>query len=386
MGRTRRRLLVLTGVVVVVAGGAAAWWLLKPAEASTEPVTVAAAVGTQRQTVSASGTIEPAAQADLNFAVSGEVTQVLVKEGDQVTTGQDLATVDDTLLQAQLTAAQASLDAAEDKNDSSDDASTQAAVVSAESDVTAAQEAVDNATLKSTIDGTVVTVGLKVGDRVGNSSSSSGGSGGASSSSGGGSNSSSSSTTQFTVVSTNTFIVDAKVGSADVAKVKQGMAAEITATGSTEAVAGTVQTVGLVASADDSGAATFPVTVAVTGEQKNIYAGSSATVSITVEERQDVLTVPALALHTDGNTTYVNKMVGGKAVRTDVKVGATFGPQTEIVSGLKKGDEVEVIAAAPAGGGGTGNRTGNVFPGGGGGFGGSGGGGFGGGGFQGSGR
>jgi len=361
VGRTRRRLLVLTGVVVVAAGGAAAWWLLKPAEASTTPVVVSATVGTQRQTVSASGTIEPAAQADLNFSVSGEVTQVLVKEGDQVTTGQALATVDDTLLQAQLTAAQASLDAAEDKESSDDSASAQAAVVSAESDVTAAQEAVDNATLKSTIDGTVVTVGLKVGDRV--STGSSGGSGGNGNSGGG----SDTSTTQFTVVSTNTFVVDAKVGSSDIAQVKQGMAAEVTATGATEAVDGTVQTVGLVASADDSGAATFPVTIAVTGEQKNIYAGSSATVSIVVEERQNVLTVPALALHTDGNTTYVNKMVDGKAVRTNVKVGASFGPQTEIVSGLKENDQIEVAAAAPTGGGG-GTRNGNggnVFPGGG---------------------
>lgn len=379
MGRTRRRLLVLTGVVVVAAGGAAAWWLLRPAEASTTPVTVAAAVGTQQQSVSASGTIEPAAQADLNFAVSGAVTQVLVKEGDQVTTGQALATVDDTLLQAQLTAAQASLDAAEDKESASDDASTQAAVVSAESDVTAAQDAVDNATLTSTIDGTVVTVGLKVGDRVSTGSSGSSGSSGGNGSSNGGS--SDTSTTQFTVVSTNTFIVDAKISSADVAQVKQGLTAEVTATGATEAVAGTVQTVGLVASADDSGAATFPVTIAVTGEQKNIYAGSSATVSIVVSERQDVLTVPALALHTDGDTTYVNKMVGGKAVRTDVKVGTTFGPQTEIVSGLKEGDEVELLTAAPAGGGGgTRNGTGgNVFPGGGGGGGfipGGGGGGF----------
>ena len=366
MGRTRRRLLVLTGVVVVVAGGAAAWWLLRPAEASTAPVTVAAAVGTQRQTVSASGTVEPAAQADLSFAVSGEVTQVLVKEGDQVTTGQALATVDDTLLQAQLTAARAALDAAEDKESSDDSASAQAAVVSAESDVTAAQDAVDNATLKSTIDGTVATVGLKVGDRVSTGSS------------GGGGGDDTSDSAQFTVVSTNTFVVDAKVSGADVEQVKQGMTAEITATGATEAVAGTVQTVGLVATADDSGAATFPVTIAVTGEQKDIYAGSSATVSIVVEERQNVLTVPAMALHTDGDTTYVNKMVDGKAVRTDVKVGTTFGPQTEIVSGLKEGDEVEVAAAAPTSGGG-GNRTG-VFPGGG--FQG-GGGGFQGGGFQG---
>jgi macrolide-specific efflux system membrane fusion protein len=348
VGRTRRRLLVLSGVVVVAAGGVAAWLWLRPAEAATEPVVATATVGTQRQTVSASGTIEPAEQADLTFAVSGEVTEVLVKEGDQVTAGQDLAKVDDTLLQAQLTAAQAQLDAAEDKADSDDPS-----VVSAEADVAAAQEAVDNAALKSTIDGTVVTVGLKVGDRVGNTGG------------GGGDNTDSA---QFTVVSTNRFVVDAKVGSEDVEAVKQGMTAEITATGSSEPVEGTVQTVGLVASADDSGAATFPVTLDVTGERDDIYAGSSATVSIVVEERANVLTVPAMALHTEGDTTYVNKVVDGKAVRTDVKVGETFGMQTEITSGLAEGDQVQVAVAAPSGGTGGNNQNGNVFPGGGGGM------------------
>lgn len=352
VGRTRRRLLVVAGVVVVAAGGAAAWLVLRPAEASTTPVVVSAAVGTQRQTVSASGTIEPAEQADLNFSVSGEVTEVLVKEGDQVTAGQSLATVDDTLLQAQLTAAQAQLDAAEDKASASDDASADADVVSAESDVAAAQEAVDNASLKSTIDGTVVTVGVKVGDRL-----SSGGTGGDDTDS-----------TQFTVVSTNRFVVEAKIGSDDVAEVTQGMVAEVTATGGGEPVDGTVQTVGLVASADESGVATFPVTIDVTGERDDIYAGSSATVSIVVEERENVLTVPAMALHTEGDTTYVNKVVDGKTTRTDVQVGDTFGAQTEIVSGLAEGDQVEVAVAGPTGGsGGSENGGGeNVFPGGGG--------------------
>lgn len=354
MGRTRRRLLVVAGVVVVAAGGVAAWLVLRPAEASTQPIIATASVGAQRQTVAASGTVEPAEQADLNFTVGGEVTEVLVKEGDQVTAGQTLATVDDTLLRAQLTAAQAALDAAEEKS-SSDDAS----VVSAEADLTAAQDAVDNASLKSTINGTVVTVGLAVGDRVGDNANN-GGSG-----SGGDSESA-----EFTVASTNRFVVAAKIGAEDVAEVKQGMAAQVTATGSDEPVDGTVQTVGLVASADDSGAATFPVTVDVTGERDDIYAGSSATVAIVVEERQDVLTVPAMALHTSGSTTYVNKVVDGTAVRTNVKVGDTFGGQTEITSGLAEGDQVEVAVAAPGGGNGGGNnsnRTG-VFPGGGGNF------------------
>lgn len=346
----RRRLLVLAGVVVVAAGGGAAWWLLKPAAATTAPMVVPVTVGAQRQTVSASGTVEPADRADLNFAVTGEVTAVLVEAGDAVTAGQALATVDDTLLQAQLTAAQAQLDAAEDAAADSDDAAAAASVVSAESDVAAAQEAVEQATLTAPIAGTVAAVDLAVGDRVGDTPQGE------------------DTAAQVTVVSTGTFVVEASVSAADAARVKAGLAADIVPVGVAEPVEGTVRTVGLVASADESGAATFPVTVDVTGTRDDLYAGSSATVAIVVEEREDVLTVPGMALHTEGGATYVNKVVDGTAVRTDVEVGEAFGMQTEITSGLVAGDEVEVQANVPGGGGRTPDSGGNtVFPGGGGG-------------------
>ena len=66
--------------------------------------------GTIQQTVASSGTIEPASQANLNFAVSGTVTAVDVKAGQTVTAGQVLATVDTTALSEDVSAAQAQLD------------------------------------------------------------------------------------------------------------------------------------------------------------------------------------------------------------------------------------------------------------------------------------
>lgn len=350
----RRRLLVLAGAVVVAAGGVTTWLVLRPTAEAASTTVVAATSSTQRQTVSATGTIEPAARADLNFAVTGEVTAVLVAEGDQVTAGQALATVDDTLLTAQLAAAESQLDAAEDQQDEAD--SDDASVAAAESDVAAAREAVDQATLTSTIDGTVAAGGLAVGDRVGES----------------GGQADPDAEAQFTIVSAKTFVVEANVGSADVVQVKAGLAVDITPVGAGEPVAGTVRTVGLVAAADESGAATFPVTVDVTGERDDIYAGSSATVVIVVSERPDVLTVPSMALHTDGDktggTTYVYKIDGEQRVRTDIEVGEAFGPLTEIVSGLAEGDQVEVPSAGPTGGSGGRSPGGGVFPGGNGGM------------------
>ena len=51
--------------------------------------------GTITKTVASSGTIEPASQANLNFAVSGRVTAVAISAGQTVTAGQALATLDD---------------------------------------------------------------------------------------------------------------------------------------------------------------------------------------------------------------------------------------------------------------------------------------------------
>ncbi|MCW2767735.1 MAG: hypothetical protein JWO11_3694, partial [Nocardioides sp.] len=99
-----------------------------------------------------------------------------------------------------------------------------------------------------------------------------------------------------------------------------------------------------------------------------------------------VLTVPSRALQSDGSTTYVNRIVNGKTVKTTVKTGTAYGPSTEVVSGLSEGDTVEIPGVTrPTGGAGTGG-TQQGFPGGGGGFPG-GGGGFpgGGGGFPGAG-
>ncbi len=350
--RGRKRVIWSAVAVVVLAGGAGAWFVLAPSEAqSTTTATATVTSGPQRQTVSATGTVQPAQRADLEFAVSGEVTAVLVAEGDTVTAGQALARVDDTLLAAQVDAADSALDAAQARRD--DDtaagatdtqlAADDAAVVSARSRLTSAQASLGHATLRATIAGTVVAVGLAVGDQV------SGGDGSAPAdddattpNSAPDDQSDDSDSSAVTVVSTDRYVVDASVAGSDVDKVKAGQDVEITPVDATEPVEGTVKSVGLVAETADSGAATFPVTVEVTGERDDIFGGSSATVTIVVEERDDVLTVPSQALHGEGATTYVYKIASGKRVKTTVEIGTAYGPETEVRAGLAEGDEVEL--------------------------------------------
>jgi macrolide-specific efflux system membrane fusion protein len=347
-------------VAVLVIGGGAGGWLLTRGGGTqaAQALTVQVTSGTVKQTVSASGTIEPAKTADLDFAVSGTVTKVYVAAGDKVTKGQALAAVDDTALVASRTAAQASYDAAVSQHTTDIDAGASdvqlaadaTAVVSAQASLDSAKQDVTDAVLRSTINGTVSAIDLAVGDVVGSSGGGNGLSNAASSDSSSGSSA-------VTVASTNKFIVDGTVAADEASQVRKGMQAQITATGSSATIYGTVQSVGLVAQTSSSGAAVFPVTIAVTGAQKGLYAGTSATASVIVKQVPNVVSVMSRAVQSSGGSTYVMKMVDGKAVKTPVKVGTVYGASTQILSGLKAGDTVQVPGITlPSG---TGNRTGS---------------------------
>jgi multidrug efflux pump subunit AcrA (membrane-fusion protein) len=173
------------------------------------------------------------------------------------------------------------------------------------------------------------------------------------------------------VISTTSWVVSASVGSADLPQLKKGQQAEITPSGSTTKVFGTVKSVGIIASSS-GGSASFPVTIAVTGSPKGLYAGGAVDVAIIVKQVENLLSVPTNAVHTEGGKTVVHQMKDGAQVSTPVKVGTVYGAVTQILSGLKAGDKVVGTSFRPGGGrpsGGTGTRqgggTGGGFPGGG---------------------
>ena len=180
--RMGRRGVAVVVVVLLAAVGTGVWLLTRPPDAAAaQTVTATVSAGTYQQTVSATGTLEPTKQADLDFAVSGRVTRCSVAAGDKVEKGDRLATLDTSSLDAALTAAQAQLDAAQAQYDDDVDAdasSTQlaadsAAVAAAESSLSQAQDDLDAATLRSTMSGTVASVDLTVGDQVSGSAASS---------------------------------------------------------------------------------------------------------------------------------------------------------------------------------------------------------------------
>lgn len=379
IGRGRpggRKIASITAAVIVLAGaGVGIWYATKggssgsgPAvSVTTQKLTVTA--GTMKQTVSASGTLEPTQDSNLTFAVGGTVQAVDVSTGQQVLAGQTLATIDPTVLTDEAEAAQSTLTADQDRlsSDQAAGASTsqidsdQAALTSAQSQLSAAQTNLSDAVLKAPFSGTVASVGLAVGDSVsaGSGNSSANNSSGASSSSRSGSSalagvlsalagssansssaSSGSSTPGVTVISTGSFTVNTSVDDTEIGQLKVGDQAVIVPTGSTAPVYGTVASVGLIASSSGSGVASFPVVIAVTGTPGGLYAGSSASVSIIVQQLNDVVEVPTGALSYANGQATVTRIVGGSRVTTPVGTGITANGQTQITSGLRAGDVI----------------------------------------------
>jgi len=406
---TKRRNLTAVVAFVVVAGGTGIWFATRSSAAgpsiTTTNKTESVATGTITQTVSSTGTIEPANQANLSFAVSGTVTGVNVTGGQTVTVGQTLATIDPTTLAASLALAQATVSSDESKlatdqaagASASQVAADQASVVSSQAQLTSAQASLAEATLTSTIAGTVASVNLSVGQQVsgtGTSSStgSNAGSGtgsgtgastgsttrGATSSAAPSSSSSTSTTAQFVIISTGSYIVNATVDDTQVSQVVVGDQALITPTGATTAAYGTVASIGLLATSS-SNVASFPVVINVTGSPNGLFGGATASVVITVKNLQNVVVVPTAAIHYSGNATTVNLVTNGSTASHPVTIGTASGGNTQIVSGLAVGDKVVVPIVTIKGfnGAAGGTRTGTGFGGGGGGgFGGGGGGGF----------
>ncbi len=436
MSGWRRYRWPLVGAAVVLIGAAIglSLWLTSGSSTagglSITTVTVPVTTGTIQQTVTSSGTIEPASQANLNFAVSGAVTAVDVKAGQAVTAGQVLATVATTALSEDLSAAQEQLTSAQDKlsSDQSSGASTsqldsdQASVTSAESSVSTAQTNLNDASLTSTISGTVASVDLSVGQQVtGTGSGGSGDTGAGSTGTGdvgstgtGGSGNTSTgstgSTGQIVVIGTHSYIVNTTVDDTQISQIAEGDQVDITLSGSgsssslppastsssgtsssTSAIYGTVNSISLVGS-QSSDVTTFPVVIDVTGDPAGLYAGASADVSIIVKQLNNVTEVPTDAIsYTSSGQATVTQVVNGSHMVKNVTVGAAENGETQISSGVSAGDKVlerQVTFKVPGGGtgglfGGSGSRTGGfpgggAFTGGGGAF--TGGGGFGGGG------
>jgi trimeric autotransporter adhesin len=232
-------------------------------------------------------------------------------------------------------------------------ASDQADVDSSEADLTEAQESLNEATLTSPIDGTVVAVGITAGDTV----------------------SADSSTDTITIIGTDSYEAQATLDSSQVPSVKVGQSATVEVDGLNGNLVGTVAQVGPVES--DDGSYDYPVVVALpSSAAAELYTGSTANVNISTGSVSNVVAVPTSAVQTRGTRSFVEELTKGQLTAKVIKTGMIGDTYTQVLSGLSPGQSVVLADYSEAVPSSSANE--NEVLGGGGGFGGFGGGGFGG--------
>jgi uncharacterized membrane protein YgcG len=159
-------------------------------------------------------------------------------------------------------------------------------------------------------------------------------------------------------------VVEADATTAQIGEVLDGEQAVITPTGSTTEYYGIVTSYSTSGTTSD-GVTSFPVTLAVTGSPKGLYPGASADVELVVKQVDNVLEVPTSAVHTLGTSSYVDILKNGKEVEQSITLGATASDETQVVSGLKSGQEVVLVSLSAKVPSSTGSSTGGGLTGGG---------------------
>lgn len=358
---------------------------------------------TLTETVSATGKVQPEIEVKISSEVSGEIIELPVKEGQTVKKGQLLVRVNPDLYQsgvsrsrASLSTTKAGLSQAEaqlkeakanyDRNRKLFDkgvisksewdkivsayevaqASKQSAyfnVQSANATVTEAQDNLNRTTIYAPVDGTISKLDAELGERVVGTQQMTG-------------------TEILRVANLNNMEVEVDVNENDIVKIEIGDSAEIEVDAYlNRKFKGTVTSISNSASSELTAdqVTNFKVKVRILKESyEDMTAGKpanyspfrpgmTATVDIITEKRENIVAVPISAVVVKSDTTAVKKdivkeleekekeqqtgvtdkkyecvfiKVGDKAILRPIKTGIQDDTNIEIVSGLKKGDEV----------------------------------------------
>jgi membrane fusion protein, macrolide-specific efflux system len=370
---TARPWLSAAVVVALIIGGIVAYRQVSTtstaSSAATATTTLATVTrGSVEESVSATGTINPADEHDVSFSSSATVTSVRVKVGQRVTKGQILGTIATLSLESSLAQARADLAnaratlAAARESSSTTSAQLSAdktSVATAASSVRAARTNLAGATLRSPITGTVASVNVSKGDTAGgtstasNSAPSSSSSSTTSASTTSGSTTSSSSTSassaDFVVIGMKKWTAAVSVDDTEVGLIHKGDQAQLTTDNVSGRVFGIVRSVSVL-SDSSSGSASYPVRIAITGSPAGLHDGASATISIIYKQVSNVLTVPTSAVHRDASTPYVYVSRNGAQTKVGVKIGISSGGTTQITGGLTAGEKVYVQTFTRSGG------------------------------------
>lgn len=288
------------------------------------------------ESLSATGTIASKTTVNLNFLGSGKLVYLGAKKGDNVMAYQTIALLDQRTLQKNLetTLRDYSLqrnDFDQTQNNNANRAPNQAlndamkrilqdnqydlekAVLSVELQ----QLAKENSILSSPIAGIVTRADVQTnGINV-------------------------SSATTFTVADPNNLVFKIDVDEADIGKIRMGKKISLILNSyPDEAVPLQITSIDFSSHTSDSGGNVYTVEAVMPENIENKYRiGMIGDVEIIVDQKKDALII-SLASLDDNNNVYVKK--GDTYIKTKVTTGIKSDTETEVIAGLKEGEEVAI--------------------------------------------
>jgi RND family efflux transporter MFP subunit len=355
----RKKPLVITLVVAAIVASLVGWRATqaKPEAKKDGPITLEftpadIAVVEMRSLVRSipfSGSLAPVVQTAVKSKVPGEVTRVLVREGEAVKEGQLLAQIDVTDLQSRVDAQVAALEEAKarltiaeknransqqllrqkfisqnahDTTESTFEASA-ASVRSQEAQVRIARKALDDAQVRSPIAGFVAAKTVNAGEKIGVDQP------------------------LFTLVDLARMEIEAPAPASEIPSVKAGQAASFRVDGFGERVFdGRIERINPTA---QPGSRSILLYISVANRDGALRGGMFAKGNIVLDRPQPAAVIPVTAIREESGQAYVFTIENNKIARRPVKVGTIQQADgvAEVVSGLEQG--MNVVAARVSG-------------------------------------
>ena len=137
-----------------------------------------------------------------------------------------------------------------------------------------------------------------------------------------------------------------KINEVDVAKISKGLKVEIKPDAFSDSVfSGTVNSIAnLAVNKDESSKIkVFPVEILLNESDKNLLPGLTVSCRIIMDKVEDVLYIPLDALFTEGDKSFVYKKKGAGYEKTEVETGINNSDYIVVVNGLKEGEEIALV-------------------------------------------
>ncbi|MDD4048744.1 MAG: efflux RND transporter periplasmic adaptor subunit, partial [Clostridia bacterium] len=270
---------------------------------------------------SADGYIRYCQTEELKTEVSGTIAEILSQEGQKVNEGTPLLSITNAEIDRQVKEAKVQLEKAEEdlalllSPEENTIKSQELKVAQAHQDVLTISEQLDSLTVLAPIDGIVANIAIDPGDAI-------------------------TSQQELAVISNfSENYMEISVDELDINKLKFGQEATI----EIDALPDTFlkgKVTGIAYEGDSSnGVTTYPVTLK-TNTAEGIKAGMTATATILLEKKADVLRIPAEALLSSNGKTMVRMMKDDELQMKPIIIGINNGLWVEVIKGLEEGEKI----------------------------------------------